>query len=81
MFKPLNQRVLIKPEDKPTETSSGILLSDKTQEKPVIGLVVVGNKDVKEGDRVLFSKFGYDEVTIDEVLHYVVSDCNLLGIF
>lgn len=80
MFKPLNQRVLIKPEDKPTETSSGILLSDKTQEKPVIGVVVVGNKDVKEGDRVLFSKFGYDEVTIDEVLYYVCSDFNILGI-
>ena len=80
MFKPLNNRILIKPEDKPTETSSGILLSDKTQEKPVIGLVVVGNKDVKEGDRVLFSKFGYDEVTIDDVLYYVVSDFNILGV-
>jgi chaperonin GroES len=71
---------LIKPEDKPTETSSGILLSDKTQEKPVIGEVIVGNKDVKEGDRVLFSKFGYDEVTLDGDLYYVVSDCNILGI-
>lgn len=80
MFKPLNNRVLIKPEDKPTETSSGILLSDKTQEKPVIGEVIVGNKDVKEGDRVLFSKFGYDEVTLDGDLYYVVSDCNILGI-
>jgi chaperonin GroES len=80
MFKPLNDRVLIKPEDKPTETSSGILLSDKTQEKPVIGEVIVGNKDVKEGDRVLFSKFGYDEVTLDGDLYYVVSDCNILGI-
>jgi chaperonin GroES len=80
MFKPLNDRVLIKPEDKPTETFSGILLSDKTQEKPVIGEVIVGNKDVKEGDRVLFSKFGYDEVTLDGDLYYVVSDCNILGI-
>jgi len=80
MFKPLNERVLVKPEDKPTETSSGILLSDKTQEKPVIGEVIVGNKDVKEGDRVLFSKFGYDEVTLDGDLYYVVSDCNILGI-
>lgn len=80
MFKPLNNRVLIRPEDKPTETSSGILLADKTQEKPVIGVVVVGNKDLSEGDRVLFSKFGYDEVTIDDVLYYVVSDFNVLGV-
>jgi co-chaperonin GroES (HSP10) len=42
--------------------------------------VVVGNKDVNEGDRVLFSKFGYDEVTIDGEMHYVVSDFNVLGV-
>ena len=80
MFKPLSNRVLVKPEEKPTETSSGILLAEKVVEKPVIGIVVVGNNDVKEGDKVLFSKFGYDEITIDNELHYVVSDFNILGI-
>lgn len=80
MFKPLNNRILVLPEEKPTATDSGILLSDKIAEKPVIGEVVVGNKDVSVGDRVLFSKFGYDEVTIEGVVHYVVSDFNILGI-
>lgn len=80
MFRPINNRVLVLPEEKPTATDSGILLSDKTMEKPVIGKVVVGNKDVKEGDRVLFSKFGYDEITIDNEMHYVVSDFNILGV-
>ena len=80
MFQPLNNRVLIKPEEKPNETASGIVLAEKVAEKPVIGLVVVGNKDVKTGDRVLFSKFGYDEATIEGELHYVVSDFNILGI-
>ena len=80
MFKPLNNRVLVKPEEKPTETASGILLAEKIVEKPVIGVVIVGNEQVKTGDRVLFSKFGYDEVTIDNELHYVVSDFNILGI-
>lgn len=80
MFKPLNNRILVKPEEKSNTTASGLFLSDKTQEKPVIGEVIVGNKDVSVGDRVLFSKFGYDEVTIDEVVHYVVSDFNILGI-
>ena len=72
--------IAVKPEEKPSETASGIILADKTQDKPVIGLVVVGNEDVKAGDRVLFSKFGYDEVTIENELYYVVSDFNLLGI-
>lgn len=80
-FFPLNNRVLIKPEEKATETASGLYLAEKVVEKPVIGLVIVGNKDVTAGQRVLFSKFGYDEVTIDNELYYVCSDFNILGIF
>jgi chaperonin GroES len=80
MFKPLNNRILVKPEAKPDTTTSGIFLSNKIEEKPVIGEVVVGNKDVSIGDRVLFSKFGYDELDIEGNLHYVVSDFNILGV-
>ena len=43
--------------------------------------MIVGNKDVKKGDKIVFSKFGYDEVKIDDKLYYVVSDFNLLGVF
>lgn len=81
MFRPLNDRVLIKPEEKQQETASGLYLAEKVVEKPVIGVVVVGNKDVGANQRVLFSKFGYDEVTIDNELYYVVSSINILGIF
>jgi chaperonin GroES len=80
MFKPLNNRILVKPEEKPNTTASGLYLAEKVVEKPVIGIVVVGNDDVKEGDRILFSKFGYDELDIEGVTHYVVSDFNILGI-
>lgn len=80
MFQPLNNRVLIKPEEKSLETGSGLVLSEKVAEKPVIGKVVVGNKDVVAGNRVLFSKFGYDELTLEGELYYVVSDFNILGI-
>ena len=80
-FSCLNNRVLIKPIEKPNQTASGIFIVETIKEKPVIGIVVVGNKDVKKGDKVLFSKFGYDEVEIENELHYVVSDFNLLGIF
>lgn len=80
MFRPLNNRVLVKPEERPTETASGILLAEKVVEKPVIGIVEVGNKDVNSGDRILFSKFGYDEVDIKGEKFYVVSDFNILGV-
>ena len=80
MFKPLNNRILVEPEKGEKTTASGIILTAK-EEKPVIGTVVVGNKDVKKGNKIIFSKFGYDEVKIDDKLYYVVSDFNVLGVF
>ena len=79
-FRPLNNRILVEPEIGEKTTASGIILNAK-EEKPVIGTVIVGNKDVKKGDKIIFSKFGYDEVKIDDKLYYVVSDFNLLGVF
>ena len=81
MFKCLNNRVLIKPIEKSDKTAGGIYVVETIKEKPVIGIVIVGNKDVKEDDKVLFSKFGYDEVMIENELYYVCGDFNLLGIF
>lgn len=80
MFKPLNNRVLVLADESEKTTASGIILTAK-EDFPVSGTVVVGNSDVKEGDKILFSKFGYDEVMIDGKKHYVVSDFNVLGIF
>lgn len=65
---------LIEAEEK---TSGGILLPDSAKKKPTEGKVVaVGNGrtldngqrnalTVKVGDRVLFSKYGGNEVTVD----------------
>lgn len=79
MLKPLNDRVVVQPEKKEV-TGSGILLVE-SKEKPVIGTVIVGNSQVKKGDRVLFSRFGFDEVEIDKKLYYVVNSANILAIF
>lgn len=85
MFKPINNRVLIKPDEVENVTQSGILLVKAGEEKPVTGTVVVGGvfegRAINAGDRVLFSKFGYDEVVIDKQPHYVVSFQTILGIF
>ncbi|QYR20840.1 co-chaperone GroES [Paenibacillus sp. sptzw28] len=73
MIRPLGERVLIEPIAKEETTASGILLPDTAKEKPQEGKVVaVGSgslKDgvrialeVKEGDRVLFSKYAGTEV-------------------
>ncbi|MBO7747389.1 co-chaperone GroES [Paenibacillus rhizovicinus] len=73
MIRPLGERVLIEPIAKEETTASGILLPDTAKEKPQEGKVIaVGSgavKDgarialeVKEGDRVLFSKYAGTEV-------------------
>ncbi|RAP73742.1 co-chaperone GroES [Paenibacillus montanisoli] len=73
MIRPLGERVLIEPIAKEETTASGILLPETAKEKPQEGRVVaVGSgaiKDgvrialeVKEGDRVLFSKYAGTEV-------------------
>ncbi|HEY4473767.1 MAG TPA: co-chaperone GroES [Candidatus Paceibacterota bacterium] len=92
-LRPLVDRVVIKPLSAETKTASGIIIPDTAKEKPDQGTVVaVGpgkfNEDgdaripmgVKVGDRVMFSKYGYDEVKIGGVEYYVVSENNILAI-
>lgn len=78
-FTCLNNRILVEPEKGEKQTISGIILPN--EEKPITGIVIVGNKEVKKGDKIIFSKFGYDEVKIDGKLYYIVSDHCILGIF
>lgn len=83
-FKPLHNRVLVKPEAKKevfTSTEFGFILPQKEEDIPTTGIVVVGNKEVKKGEKILFSKFGFDTVKIEDEPYFVVSDYNILGIF
>ncbi len=77
-LKPLGDRVIIKQDEAETKTKSGILIASTAQEKPQRGTVVAvgeGKLDnngnlvapgVKEGDSVIYSKYGGTEVTVDE---------------
>lgn len=94
--KPLADRVVVRPltdEEAGSVSASGIIIPDTAkQEKPEQGIVVaVGSgklqedgsravMEVKEGDRVMFSKYGYDEVKIDGNEYYVVSESSILAI-
>ncbi|PZE20825.1 co-chaperone GroES [Paenibacillus xerothermodurans] len=76
MIKPLGDRVVIEAIAKEETTASGIVLPDTAKEKPQEGKVIaVGSgslKDgertpleVKEGDRIIFSKYAGTEVKYD----------------
>lgn len=91
---PLADRIVVKPEEAMDERSpSGIIIPDTARkEKPERGVVVAvgeGKRNergdvlpihVKVGDTVMFSKYGFDEVKIDDVEYYIVSETNILAI-
>lgn len=82
-------------EEAGSTSPSGIIIPDTVnKEKPEQGVVIAigpgkwdedGEKrlpmSVSVGDRVVFSKFGYDEVKIENEDYYIVSESNILGIF
>ena len=95
-LRPLGDRVVVRPlteEEMGTKSASGIIIPDTvSKEKPEQGKVVAvgpGRLDdngkripleVKEGDRVVFSKYGPDEVKIGGEEYYVVSESSLLAV-
>ena len=73
-LKPMADNVLLKAQEAPETTVSGIILATATKEKPAIYEVVSagpGTKDVamtvKAGDRVVVAKHVGFDVTIDKV--------------
>jgi chaperonin GroES len=93
---PLGDRVLLKPlsiEESSMRTLTGIIIPETvSKEKPEQGTIIaVGPGKTGEngkhvpvgvsvGDRVVFSKYGYDEVKVDGVEYYLVSEANILAV-
>ena len=74
-LKPLGDKVVVQLVEQEEKTASGIYLPDSAKKKPQTGNVVAVGKgrildngehnslNVKVGDKVLFSKYGGNEVT------------------
>lgn len=81
-------------EEAGTVRASGIIIPDTVnKEKPAQGVVVAvgtgkwdedGEKripmEVQEGDKIVFSKYGYDEVKVGEKEYYIVSESSILAV-
>ncbi len=91
MLKPLAGYVLIEPAEKETRTASGILLPDSADEKPQEGKVVACGDDaieegktikcpVKTGDRVVYKKWGGNEVKVDGKELLLIKFEDLMGV-
>ena len=78
-----------------TMSPSGIIIPETAKkEKPEQGIVVavgVGKwsepaerrlpLEVKVDDKIVFSKYGYDEIKVDNQEYFIVPESSILGIF
>ena len=91
MLKPLAGYVLIEPAQKETKTASGIILPESADEKPQEGKVIaVGDviydhgrevpSPVKVGERVVYKKWGGNEVKVDGKDMMLIKFEDLMGV-
>ncbi len=77
-LKPLDDRIVVRPNEAETQTASGLVIPDTAKEKPQQGEVLAvgpGKRaessgelipvDISVGDTVLYSKYGGTEVAVD----------------
>ena len=77
-LQPLDDRVVVRPVDSEETTASGLVIPDTAKEKPQQGEVLAVGPgarslntgelipiDIQVGDRVVYSKYGGTEITID----------------
>lgn len=91
-IKPLMGYVLVEPSEADTKTASGIILPESAQEKPAQGIVIACGDEmvfengkvlkcpVKVGDKVVYKKWGGDEIKIAGVEYKLVKFDDLMAI-
>ncbi len=75
---PLDDRIVVRPSEAEERTASGLVIPDTAKEKPQQGEVIAvgpGRRadstgeiiplDVKVGDKVVYSKYGGTEITVE----------------
>ncbi|MFZ5857337.1 MAG: co-chaperone GroES [Chloroflexota bacterium] len=82
-IQPLGTRVLIRPLEQESKTSSGLYLPETAKEKPQTGQVIAIGDDesikVKPKDKVLFAKYTGTEFKMDGVEYLLIEANDLLA--
>jgi len=90
-FKPLGNRIVVEPADEEASVSSGgIFIPDTAKEKPQEGKVIAAGPgrltddgkrvamEVKEGDTVVYSKYGGTEYRVGDIEYIVLREDDVL---
>lgn len=90
---PLGDRVVVRREEAAEKTAGGIVLPDSAQDKPQRGEVVSigdghvksdGSKvalTVKEGDKVIFSPYGGEEIELGDEKLLLLRESDILATY
>ncbi|GAA1455840.1 hypothetical protein GCM10009619_02040 [Williamsia maris] len=91
-IKPLEDKILVQANEAETTTASGLVIPDTAKEKPQEGTVIAvgegrvteqGNRvpvDVKEGDTVIYSKYGGTEIKYSGEEYLILSARDVLAV-
>ncbi len=90
-FRPLKDNVVVQVLEAAEQTKGGLFLPDAAQEKPQEGKVIsvgtgrrlksglIVKPSVKKGDRILFSKYGGNEVKIEGEEYLIIGEKDILA--
>ena len=92
-LRPLDDRIVVRPAEAEQTTVSGLVIPDTAKEKPQQGTVLAvgpGRRseqtgeliplDVKDGDVVVYSKYGGTEITVGNEDLLILSSRDVLAI-
>jgi chaperonin GroES len=91
-LKPLGDRLVVEPKEQEEMTASGLILPETAKEKPQQGTVIAigpGRRDddgkrvemdVKEGDTVLYAKYGGTEIKMDGKKWLILKESDVLAV-
>ena len=91
-FRPLSDKVLVKPSEAETQTSGGIYIPDSAKQKPQEGEVIAvgpgrilddGTRStvtVAVGDVVIYSKYGGTELKLDGAEYMILDEDQIYAV-
>jgi len=91
-LKPLRDKVIVERKQQDTTTASGIVLPEMAKDKPQEGVVIavgpgkpndngtVNAISVKPGDKIIFSKYGPNEVKVEGKEFLILDESDIWAI-
>lgn len=83
MIKPIGSYILVKPDEDKDTTEFGIIIAQKEKEQKSTGEVISCGQyveDIKPGDKVIFEKWGGEEIEYEKVTYKLLESSKILAL-